>query len=240
MKILILASQGKSLRATKGEYPWFLTEYEGRPVLEKTIEKCLRLSEEGVVLTASVEDANRYALREVLGLISPGIKLVTISQPTQGAACSALMSIEDIDNSEELLILNANEFIDVDFSHYVKGFRKIGYDAAVLTFQSVHPRYSYVRLDKSGLVVEAAEKRPISRNATAGFYWFSQGSLFVQAAIKNIRDDQRVESLFYVCPTLNQLILSGGVVGAVEIPPGTFHPLKDDKQIASYEFLRGL
>ena len=37
-------------------------------------------------------------------------------------------------------------------------------DAGVITFESVHPRWSYVRLDSENRVTETAEKRPISNS----------------------------------------------------------------------------
>ena len=52
-------------------------------------------------------------------------------------------------------------------------------DGGVIVFDSVHPRWSFVRVDKAGFVIETAEKRPISRLATAGFYYFRRGADFV-------------------------------------------------------------
>lgn len=239
MKILILASGGTSGVTAAGGYPLFLTEFDGQPLIEKIIAECLEITSEDIIVSASQSDITNFKLASIMKLISPQVNLVHIDHPTRGAACSALLSIDNINNEEELLILNANEYIDIDFGTYIKRFRSGSVDAGVLTFQSIHPRYSYVQLDKDNLVIEAAEKRPISRHATVGFYWFRQGKDFVDAAMESIRNNETVESLFYVCPTLNQLILKGIKVGAQEIPSENFHPLKDDKQISNYEFFRG-
>ena len=50
------------------------------------------------------------------------------------------------------------------------------YSAGTVIFKSVHPRWSYVKLDSKKNVVEAAEKVPISNNATAGTYFFKSRS----------------------------------------------------------------
>ena len=63
----------------------------------------------------------------------------------------------------------------------------------MVTFRSLHPRYSYMLVDDNGLIVEAAEKRPISRHATAGFYWYRRGADFVQSAQDMIRKDAHVD-----------------------------------------------
>ncbi len=47
----------------------------------------------------------------------------------------------------------------------------------MVTFESLHPRWSFVRRGGNGLVSEAAEKRVISRDAIAGFYYYRTGKL---------------------------------------------------------------
>ncbi|WP_197703917.1 hypothetical protein [Cohaesibacter sp. ES.047] len=83
-------------------------------------------------------------------LLEPKSVVVKIENPTSGAACTALLAAGFIDNDKELLIINANELIDVNFADIVGGFRERSLAAGVLTFKSVHPRYSYVKLDDSG------------------------------------------------------------------------------------------
>jgi hypothetical protein len=114
-------------------------------------------------------------------------------------------------------------------------FRARQLDAGVLTFSSVHPRYSYVRVDGGGMVTEAAEKNPISRNATVGFYWFSQGRRFVEAVKKMIRKDAAVNGVFYICPALNELILEQARIGTRMISADHYHPLKTERQLEQFE-----
>lgn len=49
-------------------------------------------------------------------------------------------------------------------------------------------------------MVEAAAQRPISREATAGVYWFRRGGDFLDGAMAMIRKDAAVDGRFYVCP----------------------------------------
>ena len=109
------------------------------------------------------------------------------------------------------------------------------FDAGTVVFPSIHPRYSYARLDEDDLVIEVAEKRPISKNATVGFYWFHHGMDFVKAAKAQIQKDGSVGGNYYVSPTLNELILEGKRVGSFRVRGSDFHPLKTDVQVASYE-----
>jgi dTDP-glucose pyrophosphorylase len=159
----------------------------------------------------------------------------SVSAPTAGAACTALMAAEQINNDEPLLILNGDELLDIDYSVPLKFFNDSGFDAGVISFDSVHPRYSYVRLDENDLVIEAAEKNPISRNATVGFYWYRHGSNFVQAAMRSIRKQALLDKLFFVCPVFNELILEHQKIGVYKIDQSLYKPFKSQQQIAQFQ-----
>jgi dTDP-glucose pyrophosphorylase len=177
----------------------------------------------------------QFHLADIVALLAPGSSVVTVSERTGGAACTALLGAEFIDNDQELLIVNGNDLIETDFGVIVNGFRDKDWDAGVVTFPSIHPRYSYVRLDSTGLVVEAAEKRPISRLATAGFYWFRRGSDFTNSAKSMIRKDASIQGVFYICPVLNELVLQQRRIGTHGIAASQYRPLKNAKQVQQYE-----
>jgi dTDP-glucose pyrophosphorylase len=177
----------------------------------------------------------QYHLDNIVRLLAPNSTVIEVRGETRGAACTALLAAEMIDNGEELLVVNGNELIDADFEAVVKDFRKRKLDAGAITFSSVHPRYSYVKLDKDGFVVEAAEKRPISQNATAGFYWYAQGKTLVAALKGMIRKDAAVNGNYYICPAFNEVVLAQGKVGTYSIGAKQYHPLKSERQIDLYE-----
>jgi dTDP-glucose pyrophosphorylase len=99
----------------------------------------------------------------------------------------------------------------------------------------LHPRYSFVRLDSEGRVIEAAEKNPISPHAIAGVYWFRSGSLFVSAAKDMIRKDARVNDKFFISPSLNELVLQHKKINAYRIEPAQYRPLKTQSQRQAFE-----
>jgi len=134
-----------------------------------------------------------------------------------------------------LLIVNGNELLRADFKSIVDDFRGRKLDAGVVVFPSIHPRYSYVRLDENELVVEATEKNPISNHATVGFYWFASGKSFVRAAQNLIRKDARVNGNFYICPTFNELVLEHLRIGVHRIESRAYNPLKSGRQIEQFE-----
>lgn len=236
MNILILAA-GYSNLDSKGErYPLALTEFNGVPLIERLISSCQSVGDPiNFIVALRDEDIRHYHLDNVIRLLSPSAKILNIPNKTKGAACTALLAASYIDTDDELLILNGNELLEVDFSTVLADFRNRNLDAGVITFSSVHPRYSYVRLQDDGFVIEAAEKNPISRNATVGFYWFNEGASFVAAAKNMIRKDASVGELYYICPSLNELILNQNKIGVYEISPNQYHPFKSERQVEQFE-----
>lgn len=237
INILILAAGHTPFDSQDGSYPLCLTEFDGIPLIEKLINSCGTIRDANFIIALREQDIRSYHLDNIIGLLLPGAKIIRVPDNTSGAACTALLATTYIDSDEELLILNGNELLDIDFANVLNDFHARKLDAGVVTFPSVHPRYSYVRLGANGLVVEAAEKNPISRLATVGFYWFVQGKDFIRAVQMMIRKDASVNDLFYICPALNELVLEQAKIGNFGIEANQYHPLKTERQLIQFETL---
>jgi len=234
MNIMILIA-GRQATSVDENYPFCLTEFNGKPIIQQLMEQCLDIQPSRVIVALQEEDVRKYHLDEIVLLLVPQALVIRVQGHTQGAACTALLACKYLDNEEELLIINGNEFLDLNFTEVLLDFRNRQLGAGLVVFDSIHPRYSYVRLDESGHVVEAAEKRPISRSATAGFYWYSKGRLFVQAAKNMIRKRASINDRFYICPAFNELVLDQVLIGTRAIDVANYHPLKTEKQLERFE-----
>ena len=234
INILILAAGIEKTKKEDG-YPLCLSEINSEPLIQKIINQTNKILNSNLIVNFRDEDVNKFHLDNIVKLLNTNAIVFKIPGETQGAACTALFSISEINNSDNLLIINANEYINIDYASIIENFQKNNYDAGVVVFKSIHPRYSYVKLNESGLVVEASEKNPISNNATTGFYWFSKGSDFVDAAMSSIRKDARVNNLFYICPTFNEMILKNNKIGIYRIEEKLYHPIKSERQLENFE-----
>lgn len=234
MNILILAA-GQDPGTQEDGYPLCLTEFDSVPLIQRVATACQALGPERLIVAFREEDVRRYHLDNILNLLSSHAKVLKIGAVTEGAACTALLAAADIDVDEELLIVNGNELLHADFKEIVSNFRHRQLDAGVVVFPSIHPRYSYVRLDENHLVVEASEKNPISNHATVGFYWYAKGSSFVRAAKNTVRKDARINGKFYICPTFNELVLEQLRIGVFDVESRAYNPLKSGRQIEQFE-----
>jgi len=237
LNVLILAS-GKATTAPQEvleQYPDYLTEHNGVPLLEYLVKQCDELGAHKITCLLPAGEVSRYHLHNMVAQISPVSNVIAVQGPTAGAACTALLACEKIDNAHPLLVMGSNELLSLPLGAALERFWNSNADAGVFTFKSVHPRYAFVRLDDTAHVVEAAEKNPISHHAIAGMFWFRRGADFVDAVKDMIRKDIKVNGAFYIAPALNELILKGQNIDSYSISPGQYHSLRSAAQLYAFE-----
>ncbi|MBJ9753714.1 glycosyltransferase family 2 protein [Burkholderia cepacia] len=235
MNVLILAAGAAPMEPLDGEYPLMLAEIDGVTLIERVIRSVEPIVGESLIVALRRSEMTRFHLGEVVSILRADAKIVPVSDAVRGAACTALLAGEHIDSESELLIVNANQLLEMNLAEVVADFRERGLDAGLVTFQSVHPRYSYVRVEDDKLVSEAAEKRPISKFASAGVYWFADGQRFLAGVRDMIRKDAHVGGDFYVTPVLNELILNQARIGVWNVEGGKYLPIKSQRQLQHTE-----
>lgn len=70
--------------------------------------------------------------------------------------CSVLMAIDEINLNDSLLIVNMDQIFEYDLNEVISELSLN--DAGVLSFESVHPRWAYIKCDENNFVLEAFEK----------------------------------------------------------------------------------
>ena len=128
-----------------------------------------------------------------------------------------------INNDDPLIIANSDQYINWNSSKAFYDFNSKNLDGAILTFEAIHPKWSYAKCDDQGFVTEVAEKKVISNNATVGVYYWKDGEDFVQKFHNqdigpawacnepiNLKDNlQRIKEGVYCAPkTIRRILLS--------------------------------
>jgi len=237
LNILIPMSGPNQFETDEYQYPKPLIEISGRPLIEHVV-RCLDSIRRDTrfIFVVNKADCDTYHLDSVLRLIARDKAIcIQIEKHTSGAVSTALMAIEHIDNDEPLMVSNSDHVIEADLDAILDDFEAREIDAGTVCFDSVHPKWSYVRLDGNNKIVETAEKRPLSRHAIAGLYYFRRGADFVRAAMRSIEKDASVNGLFYVAPVFNELILENKNLEITSVPTSRYHNFYSPHKIKEYE-----
>ena len=229
MMQIICPLAGRAARFQQRDYtfPKPLVEIAGRSIIEITLS-CLAPPEPHQhIFVCQKDHIGLYYLGDLLRLLCPECEVVALDGETAGALCSVLAAIDSIKPEHELMIVNGDQYIAESLTQFYQRCREPGVDGCILTFQATHPRWSFVRTSKldPGQVVEVAEKRPISRQATAGLYYFRQAADFIDAAERMVLKGIRTTGQFFLCPVYNEMILQGKRVVAHQLADSGMHSL---------------
>jgi NDP-sugar pyrophosphorylase family protein len=208
MKVLIpMAGRGKRFNDAGYSFPKPLIDVNGKPMIQIIVEN-LNFSDQHIFMVQN-DHMKKYSIKEMLDLIKKDSKMVSVNEVTEGAACTVLLAKDLINNDEELIIANSDQWVNWNNQHFLSYLREKNADGGIVTFIATHPKWSFVKINEEGVVMEVAEKKPISNIATVGIYYFKKGSEFVQAAEQMINKNIRTNNEFYVAPVFNEMISSG-------------------------------
>lgn len=205
LNVLIpMAGEGSRFAKAGYTFPKPLIEINKKPMIQFVIEN-LAL-EANFIFLVRKEHEKKYNIISLLNVLAPDCKVIIVDKLTEGAACTTLLAKKLINNNEPLIIANSDQYMEWNSSKTLYKFISKKVDGGILTFDSLHPKWSYAKTDNDGNVIEVAEKKVISNHATVGVYFWKKGSDYVNYAQKMIKKNIRVKNEFYVCPVFNEAI----------------------------------
>ena len=216
LNVLIpMAGAGSRFEAAGYTFPKPLIEVRKKPMIQVVVEN-LNIKA-NFIYVVQKSHREKYNLDALLSLITPGCKIVETEGMTEGAACTALLAKEYIDSDAPLFFANSDQFVEWDSNEFLYKMNETNADGGIVTFEATHPKWSFAKVNKQGLVTEVAEKNPISNIATIGFYYWKNGSDFVKYAEQMINKNIRVNNEFYVCPVFNEAIQDGKAIRTFDV-----------------------
>jgi dTDP-glucose pyrophosphorylase len=205
LNVLIpMAGAGSRFKQAGYTFPKPLIDVKNKPMIQVVVEN-LNIKANFIYIVQK-SHRKKYNLDTLLNLITPNCKIIEVEGITEGAACTALLAKKYINNNKPLFFANSDQFVEWDSNEFMYKMNETSADGGIVSFEATHPKWSFAKVNKQGLVTEVAEKNPISNIATVGFYWWKKGSNFVKYAEEMIQENIRVNNEFYVCPVFNQAI----------------------------------
>ena len=212
---IVVPMAGRGSRFTEQGYkdskPFI--DVNGKPMIQRVIEN-LNIefdSNYEFVIICLQEDFDKYDFRifdDIIGHTE--YKVICLEDVTEGAAQTLLEAKDIIDNDTPMLSFNTDQMIDYNPKMFEMAKQFDGY---IPCFWGDSEDWSYAKTLDNGYVQEVAEKKVISNNATAGYYYWRKGSDYVKYAEQMIEENSRSNGEFYVAPVYNWAIKDGKKIG---------------------------
>ncbi|MDP1836153.1 MAG: glycosyltransferase family 2 protein [Chlamydiales bacterium] len=233
--VIPMAGKGSRFAEAGFKNPKPFIPVEGKPMITHVMDN-LDYPNAKYVLIARQEhlDAEPECVQHIQN--SYNATFIGIDLLTEGTACTMLFARRLWQPESPLLIANCDQIVDGGIQPYIDDCFERQLDGSILTFEepTLHPKWSYAKINAQGLVTEVAEKKAISPWATVGLYLFTQASTFVESAIDMIIRNERVNNEFYTCPTYNYAIEKGKRIGIYNIPTSAMHGIGTPEDLDAY------
>lgn len=240
MRVLIpLAARSPFFPPEEFHFPLPLIEIDRIPIIQLVVNNLSAISPDiEFIFVVSAEECRVFSLDNVFRLVTNHrCKIIELPGQTKGSLCSCLMAIEHFNDDQPLIVATADQVFDLDLSNIIQNFQNRRLDAGAISFETVHPRWSYIRVDEDDNVIEAAARKVISRLGIAGLIYFARGQDFAWAAMESISHGATEDGSYPIAPTLNELILKGAKLGHYQVPKDMYHSFYLPQKIADYERL---
>tara|TARA_B100000212_G_C27372773_1_gene533321 strand:- start:928 stop:2445 length:1518 start_codon:yes stop_codon:yes gene_type:complete len=223
--VIPAAGKGSRFKNEGWKNPKPLIDVGGKAMINRVVENVNVNNSKYIILTQN-EIINPIK-KSLKNASSNSFEFIGLDSYTEGTACTVLKAYELINNDNQLLIANSDQLIDFDCNQIIDKCDREKLDGVILTFKDPtrNPKWSFVKINDKGLVIEVAEKEPISDLATVGIYFFKKGSYYVKGAIKMIINMDKTNDEYYVCPIYNYLIEEGLKIGIINIKESQMHGL---------------
>jgi HAD superfamily hydrolase (TIGR01509 family) len=202
---ILIPMAGSGSRFLNAGYrdPKPLIDVDGKPMIQRVVEN-IGISG-NYIFIVQAEHYKKYNLESALTKLIPGCKIIQVDGVTDGAARTALLAKEYINNHRPLIIANSDQLLDWDESGFMSQLLEAGADGNMALFLANEDKWSYAKI-KNNKIIEVAEKVVISNNASTGIYGWTKGSDYVKYAEQMIEKNIRVNNEFYICPVYNEAI----------------------------------
>lgn len=167
----------------------------------------------------------------------PDAHVIELDYLTEGTACSILTAREHYEDGSSIFVSNCDQHIEWDVEHAESIIGNPYNSGMIPNFHCPgrNPKWSYALVDDRQNIKRVAEKDPISEWATVGYYWWRDGTQFIESAERMIQANDRVNNEFYTCPVFNHTIGLEGIGNIKHIEVDVMQGLGTPEDLKEYE-----
>lgn len=215
--VIPMAGRGSRFSNVGYKVPKPLIDVNGKHMIEVVINNLKPMCKHRFIFVCQNEHIKKYNLAKIFSKACENFVVVGIDGITEGAAITVLKAREYFANNEPLMIANSDQWVDLDINSYLKDIENRALDGSMLTMKANDPKWSYVKIDENGHVIEVVEKKVISDEATVGIYNFKHGNDFCTYADYMVKNKIKSNGEYYVAPVYTYMAKDNLDIGVYNI-----------------------
>lgn len=223
--LLPMAGRGSRFSMEGYDTPKPFLSVDGVPMVVKAIQ-CLPKATNSVLVCLEDHMEFMNKIKEYFA----NLKLVSISEVTEGQACSCELGIHEanIDPESPILITACDNGAYYDQEKFSSMLDNKNIDVIVWSFRNNHTSknnpnmYSWLTVDDNDNILDVSCKKfngndPLKSHAIIGTMYFRKAKFFLNGLKKNYEENRRTSNEFYVDDVINQNIKAGLCVKVFEV-----------------------
>lgn len=236
MLTVITPMVGKETYTTSEQciFPKILSDINGKTLFEYSQSYLKSIDDDILKIFLRPQSINyEFKIDSIIQqMIVSDVKIIDVNDHTAGALCTCLLAADCLNDEDELIIVSADQFIDINTQDVINYFRSQESDVGLVTFPSMHPRWSYLSRNDSGDIIEVFDKRIVSNEALTSFFYFKKSHDFLKAAKTSILKCS--DSNYHLSSCINEMILVGKKVSSKMIDNGSYFNFYDFNAISRF------
>lgn len=234
MKIIItMAGEGSRFKKVGYKIPKHEIEVKGKSLFEWSMLSLKNFFDEEFIFIVRENNCNKENLKYLctrLGI--KNFKLKEIKELTDGQASTAYLCNEYMSEDEDVLIYNIDTYISGN-ELQKKEIKK--YDGYIPVFKSEGDKWSFIKLDNNGKVVDVVEKIRVSNLGSIGLYYFKMWKDYKEIYLKYRKEIKEKYKEVYIAPMYHYLIKKGKNIGYMILKNENIHVLGTPEDLKSFK-----
>lgn len=210
--VIPAAGMGSRFRAIGVDTPKPLIPILGIPMIGWVIANFNLQPQDEIWIISRKNDGISTILKNLLPNLTNEIHFIEIDELTDGAATTLEFALNQIPDNQAVLCANSDQFVTADLSPFMKMVRANNSNGQILTMSASGNKWSYVKRNSNGDIVDVVEKVQVSDEATVGVYGWCTAQNATESITLMKKADFKVNGEFYIAPSYTFLINQGGEV----------------------------
>ena len=214
MKIIItMAGEGSRFKKVGYKVPKHEIEVKGKSLFEWSMLSLKNFFDEEFIFIVRENNYNKENLKYLCARLGiKNFKLKEIKELTDGQASTAYLCNEYISEDEDILIYNIDTYI---FGNELQKEEMQKYDGYIPVFKSEGNKWSFIKLDNNGKVIDVVEKIRVSNLGSIGLYYFKTWRDYKEIYLEYKEEIKEKYKEVYIAPMYHYLIKKEKNIGYI-------------------------